>query len=191
MEILASRRQLLLLVAAVGPLRGMGDNFWDSKPSSSWDLGEVYRLLNHSPWAKQTEWAGPLARHTPRPLVKTVVTVESALPVREIRRVSAAPIHDRCYVMGIDGIPPVDYSPTDLGEFATLRATGKPKWVVNAASAREIDRSSPICELAFSREAAPIGPDTKALVLEIIVPFWSLHVVFDVRAMRYRGSLSV
>jgi len=186
-----SRRQILLLAAAAARLRASAEDFWNRKPASQWDIGEIYQLLNHSPWANHAKWWLPPPRETLRDTVKTVVTWESAQPIREALRTAAAPLYENYYVIGVDGFPSGDNSPDELRHIAVLRSTGKAKWSVPAAASRERIRTSPVFQFAFPRASAPIGLDTQEVVLDINLRPWTLRTNFKPRAMLYHGKLAL
>jgi len=194
---LLSRRQTLFLAGAVTCLPASGDDFWNTMPPSEWGVGEIYRLMNHSPWANTTEWTtGPgFARkndtNLPGPRVKAVVTWESALPLREALRIPEAPVYENCYVLGLDGLPSGTYTAEYLRQFARLRATGKSKWTARATSARERIRTSSVYQFAFPRTSAPIGPDTEDVYFEMELKPWTLQSKFKPKEMLYHGELAV
>ena len=198
-----TRRELLFLVGAV-PLTATDGDFWDAKPSSQWDVAEIYRLLNHSPWANQALWMPPLDRVQPDPRwtwpdsstrvtlpehsYKTVVTWDSALPIREALKTEADPVYVDHYVIGVDGLPPGDHY-RQLLRFASLRSTGHPKWTVHASDMRERHRVSSVSLFAFSRAAAPIVATTDSVTFELSFRDWML-VTFKPKSMLYRGEFS-
>src|ERR1019366_7615267 len=122
--------------------------------------------------------------------VKGVVTWESAPPVRDALRTPWAPVFANYYVIGVDGIATGGLSASYLRQFAVLRSPGKPKWTVGASGGRELVRSSPICQFAFSRAAAPIGPDTGEVVFEMDLGEWMIETKFKPREMLYHGQLA-
>jgi hypothetical protein len=205
-----TRRQLLFLVGAA-PLTATDGNFWNTKPSSQWDVGEIYLLLNQSPWANQAVWMPQLdtnnyaipqiteaprggrttpPRPPPSPSFKTVVTWDSALPIREALKTDADPIYVNHYVIGVDGFPPGDVS-RQLLRFASLRSTGYPKWTVHASNMRHRLRVSSVWLFAFSRAAAPIVASTDSVTFELSFRDWMLATSFKPKSMLYRGGLAL
>lgn len=96
-------------------MKAARDDFWNTKPAAKWNPAENYRLLNQSPWANQATWLPPqdpgrpparvpqtdipdvqrLPPPTapPEPYYRTVVTWESALPVREARKTTPEAVY--------------------------------------------------------------------------------------------------
>jgi hypothetical protein len=186
-----SRRQALILGAAVTRVHASGEDFWNSKPSSRWNAGEIYQLLNHSPWANRANWWHFTPPTTPRAIVKSVVTWESAQPIRDALKTPAAPVYENYYVIGVDGLPSGDHSADYLRQFAVLRSNGKSKWTVHAVSARERIRTSSVYQFAFSKASAPIGPDIAEVVFEMELDPWTLQAKFKPGSMLYHGKLAV
>jgi hypothetical protein len=184
-----TRRQLLLLAGAAARTAAAAEDFWNIKPPVEWNAGDIYQLLNHSPWAGPAEWWRPNLH--PQVTVKAVVTWESARPICDARKVPPATTFANYYVLGVDGIPPGGYSPTYLGRFAVLRSNGKPKWAVKASRARERIRTSSVYEFAFAKAAAPVGPDTEELVFQIEFSGWFLQAKFKPNEMLYHGALAL
>jgi len=101
---LFKRREFLLLAGTATCVGAADKDFWNSRPPSEWDTGEIYSLMNSSPWAKTVRWWGPpsplengLAKSgkvggLPQKGPKTVITWESAPPVRD-----AMKLHRRRY----------------------------------------------------------------------------------------------
>lgn len=75
----------------------MASNFWNKKPYMQWSRGDAIQLLTDSPWASTTvlkqAFALPTTINTPpgaedsrtQPMVRYVVSVSSALPIREAK----------------------------------------------------------------------------------------------------------
>jgi hypothetical protein len=184
-----TRRRILFLAAAVTQLRASSDDFWNTKPPSEWGPGEIYRLMNHSPWANWVEWSEPF--EGPDQPIKCVVTWESALPIRQALKTPMAPVYANYYVIGMDGVPAGNHSADKLGRFATLRSSGTRGWKVAATSARERIRTSAVYQFAFPRATAPIGVETKEVVFEMNVGHWTLQSKFRPKEMLYRGELAL
>lgn len=186
-----TRRKLLLLAGAAGRLAAFGEDFWNTKPPAQWDAAEIYRLMNHSPWAHPVELLRAGAR--------VVVTWDSALPLRDARKTELPPEFADAYVIGVDGIPAGGHSPEYLRQFAFLRSTGKPKWTARASAAGEVIRTSAVYEFAFPQSGAPIGPDCGEVVFELGLPRGRatgsgagiLHAEFKPKEMLYRGALAL
>lgn len=206
-----SRRQLFLLAGAARLARADQD-FWNAKPPAEWNLGDIYQLVNHSPWAKPVrgflrpvpapaEIAPPdpvLRGRQPRSelrpdpdLPKGVVTWESSRAIRDALRTPLPSVFTECYVIGVDGIPLEAASTDDLMTTAALRSSGKVKWTVRAHAVRELVRASPVYALGFSRAAAPIEPDSGEVLFEAQFGRWVVESRFDPRKMLYRGQLAV
>jgi hypothetical protein len=188
---LVNRRRILILAAAAVRVRASGKDFWNSKPASQWNAGEIYQLLNHSPWANHADWWHSPEPKTPPANVKTVVTWESAQPVRDALKTPAAPVYENYYVIGVDGLPSGDYSVDDLRQIAILRSNGKSKWTVQATAARERIRTSSVYQFAFSRASARIGEDTEEVIFEMDLDPWTLLTKFKPKDMLYHGKLAV
>ena len=95
-----------------------------AKLPSQWDAGEIYQLRNQSPWANQSVWAHmPDAVASSERSFRTVVTWDSALPIRQALKTDPASVYASYYVVGVDGLPPGNYSPRDLAGLATLRSS--------------------------------------------------------------------
>jgi hypothetical protein len=208
---MALYRRGLLMLACAAPAVWAADDFWNRKPPEKWDAGEIYRLTNRSPWATLAEWLGPapqpdetiglpsppmrsdgtLKLDRPRPTVRTVITWESARPLHDALHLPSAPVYETHYVIGVDGLPPVDYSNYDLRESATLSCASPNKWKARAAAAHERVGTSAVHQFAFPRAGAPIGRATREVVFAIELGNWSLESKFKPREMLYRGALSL
>jgi hypothetical protein len=180
-----SRRQLLLLAGSAASLGASRDDFWNTKPPSEWDAGEIYRLMNRSPWASHVDLLRPNGRE-----LKAVVTWESALPICEALKIAAVPEFADRYVIGVDSVP-VGGESADYLRYAMLRALGRPKWTVRATSVREVIRSSAVCQFSFLRSAEPIGPETKEVVFQLYLRPGMLLVRFKPEQMLYHGQLAL
>src|SRR5580704_773385 len=99
-----SRREFVLLAGAASRLTAGGGGFWNNKPPAQWSTGEIYQLLNQSPWARPvTAWQTtdpPRRARIPQP-PQGVVTWESAQPVRDALKVPLPPEFDDQYVIGV------------------------------------------------------------------------------------------
>ena len=188
-----SRRQLFLLSGFLTRVVAFGDDFWNSKAPSEWGPGDIYQLMNHSPWANPVRWDLPiealLVGIPGRP--RGVVTWESAQPIRDALKTPPAPVYENYYVIGLDGLPPGTYSADYLSEFALLRSTGTSKWRVKATGARERIRTSSVYQFAFSRTAAPISAGTEEVIFEMALGQWTLETKFRPKNMMYHGRLAV
>jgi hypothetical protein len=198
---LFSRRDLLLLTGTLACLDASDTEFWNSKPPSAWDVGEIYRLMNGSPWAKTVQWYGPAA-----PLEngggrlelggmaligpKAVVTWESAAPLRDALKTPPAPVYESFYVIGVDSIPNgVSYD--DLKTHATLRRAGRSNSSVRAFGSRELLRTSPVYQFSFARSAAPIARNTGEVIFALKLGGWAIESRFQTKDMLYRGQLAL
>jgi hypothetical protein len=196
-----SRREILLLAGTAACAGAADKDFWNSKPPSEWDAGEIYSLMNSSPWAKTVSWQGPptpthngLARSgkiggLPEVGPKAVVPWESAPPVRDAMKTPSAPVYANFYVIGVDAIPDADSY--DLKKYAHLHCAGKSKWSVSAFGAHTLVRTSLVYEFSFPRAAAPIGPDTGEVIFEIDLGEWLVQSKFKTQDMLYRGRLAL
>jgi hypothetical protein len=182
-----SRRQLLLLAGSAVRLGASRDDFWNTKPPSEWDAGEIYRLMNRSPWASTVD----VKRLTPGEtlMAKAVVTWESALPICDALKIAAVPEFADHYVIGVDGAATGGNSAEYL-RYAALRASGQPKWTW-ATSVREVIRSSPVYQFSFLRSAAPIGPKTREVVFLLNLRPGYLAARFKPDQMLYHGQLTL
>jgi len=156
--------------------------------------------MNSSPWAKTVSWRGP---PTPKdggirggqvgdvPLLgpKAVITWESAPPVRDAMKTPSAPVYANFFVIGVDTIPNAD-DYYELKKYAHLRCVGRSKWSVSASDVRKLVRTSMVYEFAFSRTAAPMGPDTAEAIFEIDLGEWMIQSKFKTKDMLYRGQLA-
>jgi hypothetical protein len=198
---LFSRRGFLLLAGTAAGVEAADKDFWNSKPPSEWDAGEIYSLMNSSPWAKTVSWQGPPARQENgvargkvggMPLVgpKAVITWVSAPPVRDAMKAPTAPVYADFYVIGVDTIPHAeDYS--DLKNYAHLLCVGRSKRSVTAFGVHKLARTSLVYEFSFSRATAPIGPDTGEVIFEIDFRKWMIQSKFKTKDMLYRGQLAL
>jgi len=205
MPFLSSRRQFLLLAGSAVHLRASRDDFWNTKPPSEWDAGEIYKLMNRSPWAHLVQAFVPsedldlindfpgnhdAPRHRVPPELgsKGVVTWESAQPIREAMKSATSPGLDNYYVVGVYGIPTEGLSLLDLQFYAVLSSTGKPRWTVRAADARELIRTTgAVYEFDFPKFDAPIGPNSRDITFEALFGKWTIRTTFKPRSMRYQG----
>jgi hypothetical protein len=193
-----TRRQLLLLLAATARLEAADEDFWNTKPLSEWNAGDIYRVMNHSPWANPVQWWCPLpSLRSPdeRPHSqlgpKGVVTWESAQPIRDALKTPLPRVFANFYVVGVDGVPSGSHSAGYLRRFAALRSNGKPKWSVGASVARELIRNSAVYAFGFPKGAAPIGPDTGDVVFEMELGQWMVQTKFKPKDMLYHGELAL
>jgi hypothetical protein len=184
---LLNRRQLLLLAGSSVTLGASRDEFWNTKPPSEWEVGEIYRLMNNSPWANTVEVRRPMRDGS---TVKAAVTWESALPICDALRSASAPEFADHYVIGVDGVG-TGGNGAEYLRYAVLRAAGHPKWVVWAASVREVIRSSPVYLFSFLRSAAPIGPKTGEVLFLLNLRPGTLGARFKPDQMRYHGQLAL
>jgi hypothetical protein len=202
---LLSRRRFFLLTGAAAPLAASGQDFWNSKPAAAWSTGEIYQLVNHSPWANPVQaWSRALPGRGvdtrggivwpsgPEWGPKGVVTWESARPIRDALKTPLPRVFANSYVIGLDGIPLGSArSPDFARRFTVLRSRGKAKWAVHAWAVRELVRNSVVYAFGFPRAAAPIGPDTGDVEFETQFGRWSIQSKFKPRDMLYRGQLAL
>jgi hypothetical protein len=201
-SLLFSRRKLLLMAGTAACANSADKDFWNSKPPSEWDMGEIYSLMNTSPWAKTVSWWGPKtplenglgrgAKIGGMPLEgpKAVITWESAPPVRDAMKTSLAPVYANFYVIGVDTIPNAD-DYDDLKKYAHLSCVGMSKSSVRAFGVHKLVRTSLVYEFSFSRATTPIGPDTREVIFEIDFGEWRIQSRFKTKDMLYRGQLAV
>jgi hypothetical protein len=199
---LFSRRKLLLLAGTAAYIKAAEKDFWNTKPPSEWDTGEIYTLMNNSPWARTARWWGPKTRQENgivrgqvggMPLVgpKAVITWESARPLRDAMKTPSAPVYANFYVIGVDTIPNGDDYAGHLENYAHLRCTGRSKWSARAFGAHNLIRTSSIYEFSFPRTSTPIGLDTEEVVFEIDLESWTIQSRFKTKDMVYRGQLAI
>jgi hypothetical protein len=206
-----SRRQLLFLAGTALGIAATDGDFWNTKPPAEWLASDIYRLMNDSPWAVSTNWweipeNGWLTEDPRRSGPKVVVTWAGAQPICDALKNPPRPGDAPFYVIGVDGIPPEGLSRGDMKRLAVLRSSGKPKWNVRAAVAREVIRNSSIYEFGFPKPAAPIGADTVEVSFEIDFGTqtgfrgmthaqqgvqWSLQAKFKPKDMMYHGKLAL
>ena len=103
-----TRRQLFLMAGATSGLLAADEDFWNTKPVAEWSAGEIYRLMNRSPWANPVQWWRPSPQvpssdQRPRSQLgaKGVVTWESAQPIRDAMKISLPPVFANLYVIGV------------------------------------------------------------------------------------------
>jgi hypothetical protein len=202
---LLSRRQFVLLAGSAARLGASRDDFWNTKPPSEWGAGEIYGLMNRSPWAHAVQAVVPgeasilindfpgghgSPKHRPPPELgsKGVVTWESAQPIRDAMKTPKSPGLENYYVIGVDGIPTEGLSVLDLRFYAMLSSTGKPTWSVRAADARELIRTtSVVYAFDFPKFEAPIGPNSKGITFEALFGKWMIRTTFKPTNMLYQG----
>jgi hypothetical protein len=198
---LFTRRQLLLLAGTAACATAADNDFWNLKPASEWDTGEIYRLMNNSPWAKTVSWWGPKTLshqgirggqlgEMPREGPKAVITWESPAPVRDAMKAPPAQVYSNSYVIGVDTIPNMDDS-YDLRKYARLFCAGKNKWSFSATGEYKLIRTSAVYQFTFERANAPIGPDTGEVIFEIDFGGWTIQSRFKTKEMLYRGELAL
>jgi hypothetical protein len=196
-----SRREFFLLAGTAACVKAVEKDFWNSKPPSQWDRGEIYTLMNSSPWAKTVSWQGPRTSKEhglrggqvggmPEFGPKAVITWESAPPVRDAMKTPSAPVYANYYVVGVDTVPNAD-DYDDLQKYASLRCAGRSNFSVSAFAVRQLVRTSVVCEFAFSRAAAPIGLDTGEVIFDIDLGDWTIESRFKPKVMLYRGQLAL
>ena len=199
-----SRRQLFLLAGAAARLAASEPPFWNTKPANEWDLGDIYRLSNKSPWANPVQafapardqgwppagrWGGttPLGDWGP----KGVVTWESARPIREALKTPLPRMFNNCYVIGVDGISTGGGGYPDYQRSATfLRGKGKVKWSLRAIVSRELIRNSAVRLFGFPR-TFPIDVDMSEVYFEAQFGRWQVQTKFHPRDMIYKGELAI
>ena len=203
MPTILTRRQLFFMAAAATRLGAAGEDFWNTRPATEWNAGDIYRLMNHSPWANSLEATTSLNPNPPSFITggrnpwppsgpKCVVTWESALPIRDAMKSALPSVFRDSYVIGVDGIPHMDgRGPSSARRFAVLRGKGKQKWMVHATMSREIIRNSAVYAFGFPRAAAPIDLDLNQVVFETQFGRWIVHAKFQPKAMSYRGTLAL
>jgi hypothetical protein len=152
-NLLFGRRDFLLLAGTAACVEAADKDFWNSKPPSEWDTGEIYSLMNSSPWAKTVKWWGPktpsettgraqLGR-MPLEVPKAVITWESAPPVRDAMKIPSAPVYANFYVIGVDTLRNADdFDFYDLKKCAHLHCAGRSKWSVSAVGVHTLLRTS-------------------------------------------------
>ena len=159
--------------------------------------------MNSSPWAKTVRWWGPQTEledgvvsksigKMPLQGPKAVITWESAQPIRDAMKTPSAPVYANFYVIGVDTVRNADdYDYHNLKKYAHLRCAGRSKWSVSAFGVHTLLRTSMVYEFAFSRAAAPIGPDTGDVIFEIALGEWAIQSKFITKDMLYRGRLAL
>ena len=181
------------------------DDFWNTKPPSEWNAGEIYTLMNRSPWANAVQAWNPIQemaylrraemKNTGAPRgvgPKGVVTWESAQPIRDAMKTATPPEFENSYVLGVDGIPAGGRSADTLRESAVLNFTGKPRWTVGATNARELIRATGVVyEFAFSKSATPIARNSGDIVFEVSFGDWKIRTTFEPKNMLYQGRLAL
>jgi hypothetical protein len=213
-----SRRQLFLIAGAVAQSRASENEFWNTKAPAEWSPGDIYQLMNHSPWANPvtatrrrtvdgSDSDSPGGSHrdanartgvsngTERPRNRTgpkaVVTWESAQPLRDALKTSLPDVLAGCYVIGVDGMPLSDAIPDALQGDSVLRYSGKHKWAASAVVVRELVRTSSVYAFGISRADAPIGPNTGDVTFEAKFGRWTIAAKFKPVKMLYRGNLAL
>jgi hypothetical protein len=202
-----SRRQLFLLAGATLRMGASEPPFWNAKPPAEWSTGDIYQLVNHSPWANPVQaWRSVLwdyadqarggRRGLPPPPPQDfgpqgVVTWESARPIRDALKTQLPGVFANFYVIGVDGIPTGGPLRNNLRRLTVLRSNGKPKWSVKASVGRELIRNSAVYAFGFPKADAPIGPDTGDVVFQTQFGQWMIQAKFRPREMLYRGELAL
>jgi hypothetical protein len=204
-----SRRQLFLLAGAAARLAASQQgappaDSWNSKPRAEWSTGDIYRLMNHSPWANPVQsWsqapsrggattAGSSWPPSPQLGPKGVVTWESAQPIRDALKTALPRAFANCYVIGVDGIPLGNVGYLDFLRGSTfLRCKGKAKWTVRAWVVRELVRNSAVCAFGFPRASAPINADTDEIHFATQFGRWMVQTRFKPKDMLYHGKLAL
>jgi hypothetical protein len=202
-----SRRQLFVLAAAAR-MKAADEDFGNTKPMADWNAGDLYRLLNHSPWASPAQVWRPAPGH-PQPVRNPAdarsgnlpprqepgppcaVTWESGQPIREALKTPLPGLFANSYVLGVDGIPLISPTPDHIKRTTVLRSSGKPKWTVKASVLRELIRTSDVYLFAFARSVAPIRPDTKEVTFETQFGPWHIEATFRPKDMLYHGQLAL
>jgi len=191
-----TRRQLLWCAPGLAWASAAGDAFWNTKPPAQWTAGEMYQLMNHSPWAvavKSRDHSGPSVLEQSMPSdrwgPKCVVTWESAEPVRRARKKALSWLFDGCYVIGVDGMPRSGLGPLyRLRQNAVLRGKNKQKWMARAAIVREIITTSPITVFGFPFKETPIDVEMSEVVFEAYFGKWFVQAKFHPKEMFYQGK---
>lgn len=189
-------------------LEATGPDFWNSKPASEWNTGDIYQLANHSPWATSVEaWGhnrlmgsvdasrgGPIASVPAPPMErgpKGVITWESAEPLRQALKHPLPRIFSNSYVIGVDGIPLGYTRDLEYVRFSTfLRSRGKVKWSVRPWVVRELIRNSVVYAFGFRKSSAPIDSES-TLYFEAQFGRWTVGARFRPKEMLYRGELAL
>jgi hypothetical protein len=191
-----SRREFVLLAGAASRLPAAGGGFWNNKPPAQWSTGEIYQLVNQSPWARPvTAWRQLqlLPRWAPIPhSPKGVVTWESAQPVREAFKVPLPPEFEDQYVIGVDGIPLGETPYFDyLSGSTRLRCGGGKQWTAAVSEMRELVRNSVVYAFGFPRSSAPVARDSGDIFFETQFGPWLVQARFRPKEMVYRGRLAL
>jgi len=194
-----SRREFVLLAGAASRLTAAGGGFWNNKPPAQWSTGEIYQLVNQSPWARpvtarreaQTTGLSPRRAWIPQP-PQGVVTWESAQPVRDAFKVPLPPEFEDQYVIGVDGIPLGETPYFDyLSGSTRLRSGGAKQWTAAVSEMRELIRNSAVYAFGFPRSSAPVARDSGDIFFETQFGPWLVRAKFRPKEMVYRGSLAL
>jgi len=198
-----SRRRLLLLAGTALRMEASEPPFWNSKPPGEWSTGDIYQLVNHSPWANPVQgwrpgFADPFRppRTGPPPAPqefgpKGVVTWESARPIRDALKTQLPGVFSNLYVIGVDGFPTGGSLRNNLRRATVLRSNAKPKWSVNAVVVRELIRNSAVYAFGFPKAAARIAADSGEVVFQTQLGLWTVHTKFKPKEMLYHGDLAL
>jgi hypothetical protein len=190
---------------ALVPLLNAAQPFWNRKDPDAWTTDEVLQLTTRSPWAvsarvlpkpgrdrgsaqaAEPEVAGGRAggRGTgPIPVVpvnEVVVVWASAAPLLDALKSKFPPDFANHYVISISGLPP-----NLKGVTADLQTKGKESV---GAGAVEPTRNATL--FAFSKELLPLSIADKDATFQLETDQFSVRARFDLREMRYHGTLAV
>jgi len=200
-----SRREFFLLAGTTSAVRAAENDFWNSKPPSQWTVGDIYRLMNHSPWAKRVQaWRPDITNSQLKDRVGVfpptgyvfgptgVVTWESAPPIRDAFKSPLPPEFEDSYVIGVDSFPLQDTPNLDYLSGATrLRYSGQPKWTAPVSAMQEVIRNSTVYLFGFSHRAAPVGRHGGEVIFETQMGEWVIQARFSPKEMLYRKQLAL
>jgi hypothetical protein len=198
-------RRVFLSAFAFAPLLNAAQPFWNRKDPDAWSPDEVLQLTSRSPWAvsarvlpkpgrdkgstqaAEPEVAGGRAggRGTgPIPVVpvnEVVVVWASAAPLLDALKSKFPPDFANHYVISIAGLPP---NPKGM----TAKLLTKQKASVGAGGV-EVTRTATL--FAFSKELLPLSVADKEVTFQLETDQFSIRARFDLKEMRYHGTLAV
>jgi len=206
-----TRRDLLKLpcAGAAFSLCAAEPDVWNEKAPEEWHAGDVYRIMNKSPWAMQVQaQPNPRARGPffgrsryaagrlpafPAYGPKVVVVWESARPVRDALKAPLPGAFAGLYAISLEGFSMMaDFRRDSLNYLRPyLSLTPKGRTAVTASVVRRHPRNPLVILAGFSKNAASIRPDDKEAVFRADLGMLAVQAKFKPKEMLYHGELAV
>jgi hypothetical protein len=187
-----TRRQILLATAGATHIGAAEEGFWNTKPPAQWTAGDIYQLMNRSPWATSVQAWGwdESGQQTQGP--ECVVTWESASPVRDALKSPLPFYFEHSYVIGVDGLSHGKLgSLNSLKPLTILHTNSKRSRAVHPNVADELVRNSAICAFGFPHSTGAVDVDANEVTFETRIGIWMLQAKFNLKKMLYHGRLAV